>query len=181
MPTRWMLTWIASPGAELSGFHPPQAQLSGFHTPRAGLSDLDRARIDTEIWLRLWITSSGKPRKGSQEAGFHPPLLRGITHRTIGVSPTESRGFTHQPLSKSRRNARFFGLFFRLNLLNDSYLTESFNPPHAVQGTKGQAELAYGPIRLRCVPAIAVTRAAYGRRLPREAKRDRCVPVRRCT
>lgn len=64
-----------------------------------------------------------------QMSGFHTPQARGITHRTIGVSHTESRGFTHRPFSESRRKAGFFAPFFRLNLLNDSYLTEYLNPP----------------------------------------------------
>jgi hypothetical protein len=45
------------------------------------------ARIDTETPLKLWITSSGELCKAPQESGFYPPLLRGIAHRTIRVSP----------------------------------------------------------------------------------------------
>ena len=60
-------------------------------------------------------------------SGFHTLGRRGITHRTIGVSHTESRGFTHRPLSQELGKPRLFAPFFRLNLLNDSYLTESLN------------------------------------------------------
>lgn len=63
----------------------------------------------------------------SQASGFHTPQPRGITHHSIGVSHTESRGFTHQPFSEHPRKPSFFGSFFQLNLLNDSYLTESLN------------------------------------------------------
>lgn len=60
-------------------------------------------------------------------SGFYPPKPRGFTHQTIGVSPTESRGFTHRAIPKTRGKQPFSGAFFRLNLFNSFYLTESFN------------------------------------------------------
>jgi len=54
------------------------------------------ATVDAAQPSKLWITGAERPIKASPESGFHPPLLRGITHRTIGGSHTESRGFTHQ-------------------------------------------------------------------------------------
>jgi hypothetical protein len=54
-------------------------------------------------------------------------MRRGITHPAIVGSHTESRGITHQACPESRRNPHFFGLFSSLNLINDSYLTESLN------------------------------------------------------
>lgn len=61
------------------------------------------------------------------ESGFHPPCHRGITHRTIGVSHTESRGFTHRPFQQAIEIECRIRAFLPLNLLKDSYLTESFN------------------------------------------------------
>jgi len=58
----------------------------------------------------------------------HTPGRRGITHRTIVGSHTESRGITHRTASQDITKTRFFGRFSTLNLLNDSYLTESLNP-----------------------------------------------------
>src|SRR3546814_6448413 len=55
---------------------PSRGQLSGFHPP------FDDSNV-----------SLSRLPKGS---GFHPPYHRGFTHPTIGVSPTESRGFTHR-------------------------------------------------------------------------------------
>ena len=75
-------------------------------------------------------------------SGFHTLGRRGITHRTIGVSHTESRGFTHQPSSQHPRNPRFFALFPRLNLLNNFYLTESLNLRQ--RGTNRDKEEASG-------------------------------------
>ncbi len=84
-------------------------------------------QIDVETRRRLWITISDRLCKTLPDSGFHPLFLRGITHRTIGVSHTESRGFTHRASPQCLINPRFFALFFRLNLLNRVYLTESFN------------------------------------------------------
>lgn len=69
----------------------------------------------------------GRPLFGSRVSGFHPPWRRGITHRTIGVSHTESRGFTHRVVQQVIDWQADLPPFCRLNLFNDSYLTESLN------------------------------------------------------
>lgn len=80
----------------------------------AGVESVDRAIID--------------PQRGKRSSWDHTPGRRGITHRTIVGSHTESRGITHREDSQGITKTRFFGRFSTLNLLNDSYLTESLNP-----------------------------------------------------
>ncbi len=58
---------------------------------------------------------------------FHTPLIRVFTHRAIVFSHTESRVFTHRRLMQPIDPKGGNGHFLRLNLLNDSYLTDSFN------------------------------------------------------
>ena len=66
-----------------------------------------------------------------------------------------------------------------LNLLNDSYLTESFNPAAPENGErKGQTELPLWANTLLLRAGYAVTRTAYGRKASEEAKPiQRCVPA----
>lgn len=52
-------------------------------------------------------------------------MHRGITHPGIGVSYTESRGFTHRLCTQLGGKPAFFARFYNLNLLNESLLTES--------------------------------------------------------
>src|SRR3546814_8052203 len=80
---------------------PSRGQLSGFHPP------FDDSNV-----------SLSRLPKGS---GFHPPYHRGFTHPTIGVSPTDSRGFTHRRTGKAIELNIIKPWFFRLNLLNDPY------------------------------------------------------------
>ena len=134
-----------------------------------------RTAIGAEPPASLWITGPESRFSGSAESGFHPPSLRGITHRTIGGSPTESRGFTHRACLESRRSPHFFGSFLSLNLLNDSYLTESFNLTRTQPAKKGNAELAKSQCSFATCRLTPSQKRPDGRRLPGEAK-----PIRRC-
>jgi len=69
-------------------------------------------------------------------SGYHPPWLRGFTHHTIGVSNTESRGITHRVSLEASEKLKIVGAVFSLNLLNNSYLTDS--PNVAVSDARGQ-------------------------------------------
>ena len=92
-----MPVWISSPGgADYRGFTYRKAKYRGF-THRRESTNLRRDNPpDATPAACLWITDPESSISGSVGSGFHPPSLRGITHRTIGVSPTESRGFTHR-------------------------------------------------------------------------------------
>lgn len=95
------------------------------HTARSRRSTRPRAPIGAISQASLWISASFRSALPISLSGYHPPLHRGITHPPIGVSHTESRGIAHRPLSRLRRKAALLPQFSRLNLLNDSFLTES--------------------------------------------------------
>lgn len=101
------------------------------------------------------------PLFGGAGSGFHPPWRRGFTHPTIGVSPTESRGFTHRLFQQAVELTRTKPLGDGLNLLNESYLIELLNPQtqksarvYTREG-RGTAESAYRPMRLWKVAGFA--------------------------
>lgn len=129
-----MLGWTSSPGgADYRGFTHRQSHYQGFAHPAESISGRWYAASNGEQPLSLWITHPASRFPGTFESGFHPLLLRGFTHRSIGVSPTESRGFTHQAVSQAIEPQSKSPLFLHLNLLNDSYLTESLNPTAQVK------------------------------------------------
>src|SRR3546814_2741394 len=93
---------------------PPEPRITSFSSAIVGVSPtVSRLGRDSESWDR--------------PSGFHTPRRRGFTHPTIGGSHTESRGFTHRAVLQALENMSKKSLFERLNLLNDSFLTESFN------------------------------------------------------
>ncbi len=123
-----MPAWTGSPAvADYRGFTHRRLNYRGFtHRPESA-GGPPHAPAEADQAVRLWITDPESRFSGSAESGFHPPLLRGITHRTIGVSHTESRGFTHRALRQHADYKAKIPLCEQLNLLNDSYLTESLN------------------------------------------------------
>lgn len=124
-----MPAWIGSPGdADHRGFTHRSRHYRGFtHRPES-TGRPHRAAIEAERPASLWITGPESRFSGSTDSGDHPPSRRGITHRAIGGSHTESRGFTHPPHSQPSDNKAEIPLRAALNLLNDSSLTESLNP-----------------------------------------------------
>ena len=89
--------------------YPPATKLSGkdgaeFHDPAsdrlpASTAGLGLAPTTADQAIPLLISGAESCFYASTDSGDHPPSLRGITHRTIGGSHTESRGFTHRAFS----------------------------------------------------------------------------------
>ena len=87
---------------------------------------------------------------------FHTPLIRVFTHRTIVFSHTESRVFTHHRFKQTIDPKGGKDHFLWLNLLNDSYLTESFNVGVALSGPREKVKWN------RPMADVLSFRAAYG-------------------
>jgi hypothetical protein len=173
-----MPAWTGSPaGANYRGFTHRSRRYRGFTHQSESTDELRLAQAGANKRASLWITRS--------ESRFLCRGSRGFTHLSVGGSPTALSGdhppnhgvSPTNPLSENRRNPRVFDPFLRLNLLNDSSLTESLNvtdnvtePPQSDQKSNGIGPA--GPMHFRCVTANAVTRAAYGRRLPKKPRRS---------
>ncbi len=112
-------------------------------SPAIGVSHTACSRCPTRLHAptggipqaSLWISIGFRSALPIAPSGYHPPLHRGITHLAIGVSHTESRGIAHRPSLRLRRKAALSPRFLRLNLLNDSFLTESLTRQRCVAMT----------------------------------------------
>jgi len=137
--------------------------LSHTATPRSGEAWLESSAARLP---RIWAIGVPEPCaivfSHTFDSCFHTPLTRVFTHRTIVFSHTESRVFTHRRFWQAVDFLTETRPFFRLNLLNDSYLTESFNVerPASRQGTEGTNGIGLPADALSLGAAYGVTEAA---------------------